>query len=56
MIVKRLGCIGFNGNYNGVYWYVMASIGGMLNPVGKCSKHTTNKNVVMVLLEKANGL
>ncbi len=24
-------CIGFNGNYNGVYWYVMDSIGGMLN-------------------------
>ncbi len=21
-------CIGFNGNYNGVYWYVMDSIGG----------------------------
>ncbi len=20
-------CIGFNGNYNGVYWYVMDSIG-----------------------------
>ncbi len=28
-------CIGFNGNYNGVYWYVMDSIGGMLNPIGK---------------------
>ncbi len=26
---------GFNGNYNGVYWYVMDSIGGMLNPIGK---------------------
>ncbi len=26
-------CIGFNGNYNGVYWYVMDCIGGMLNPV-----------------------
>ncbi len=31
-------CIGFNGNYNGVYWYVMDSIGGMLNPVGKMPK------------------
>ncbi len=28
-------CIGFNGNYNGVYWYVMDSVGGMLNPIGK---------------------
>ncbi len=27
-------CIGFNGNYNGVYWYVMDSIGGMLNSIG----------------------
>ncbi len=31
-------CIGFNGNYNGVYWYVMDSIGGMLNPVEKMPK------------------
>ncbi len=31
-------CIGFNGNYNGVYWYVMDSIGGMLNPIGKMAK------------------
>ncbi len=31
-------CIGFNGNYNGVYWYVMDSIGGMLNPIGKVPK------------------
>ncbi len=30
-------CIGFNGNYNGVYWYVM-DIGGMLNPIGKMPK------------------
>ncbi len=22
-------CIGFNVNYNGVYWYLMHSIGGM---------------------------
>ncbi len=40
--------IGFNGNYNGVYWYVMDSIGGM----EKCPKHTTKMNFVMVLLEK----
>ncbi len=31
-------CIGFNGNYNGVYWYVMDSIGGMLNTIGKMPK------------------
>ncbi len=31
-------CIGFNGNYNVVYWYVMDSIGGMLNPIGKMPK------------------
>ncbi len=31
-------CIGFNGNYNGVYWYVVDSIGGMLNPIGKMPK------------------
>ncbi len=31
-------CIGFNGNYNGVYWYVVDSIGGMLNPIGKMAK------------------
>ncbi len=31
-------CIGFNGNYNGVYWYVMDSIGAMLNPIGKMPK------------------
>ncbi len=31
-------CIGFNGNYNGVYWYVMDSIGGVLNPIGKMPK------------------
>ncbi len=31
-------CIGFNGNYNGVYWYVMDSIGGLLNNIGKMPK------------------
>ncbi len=30
--------IGFNGNYNGVYWYVMDYIGGMLNPIWKMPK------------------
>jgi len=34
----------------------MDSIGGMLNPNGKCPKHTTKRNFVIVLLEKANGL
>ncbi len=48
-------CIGLNGNYNGVYWYVMYSIGGMLNPIGQMPK-THFKTFVMVLLEKANGL
>ncbi len=49
-------CIGFNGNYNGVDWYVMNYIGGMLNPIGKMPKtHTAKRNFVMVLLEKANG-
>ncbi len=50
------GCIGFNGNYNGIYWYVMDSIGGMLNPIGKMPKTHYKRNFVMVLLEKANGL
>ncbi len=31
-------CTGLNGNYDGVYWYVMDSIGGMLNPIGKMAK------------------
>ncbi len=48
-------CIGFNGNYNGVYWYVMDSIGGMLNPIGKMPKTHYKRNFVMFLLEKANG-
>ncbi len=30
--------IGFNGSYNGVYWYVMDYIGGMLNLIGKMHK------------------
>ncbi len=34
----------------------MDSIGGMLNPIGKMPKHTTKRNFVMGLLEKANGL
>ncbi len=38
----------FNGNYNGVYWYVIDYIGGM----EKCPKHTTKRYFVMVLLEK----
>ncbi len=43
-------------NYNGVYWYVMDSIGGMLNPFGKMPKTQYKWNFVTVLLEKANGL
>ncbi len=39
-------CIGFNGNYNGVYWYVMDSIGGMLNPIGKNAKNTLQKGIL----------
>ncbi len=41
-------CIGFNGNYNGVYWYVMDSIGGMLNPIGKIHK-THYKNTFCIV-------
>ncbi len=48
-------CIGFNGNYNGVYWYVMDSIGGMLHHIGKMHKTNYKIDFVMVLLEKANG-
>jgi len=36
--------IGFNGNYNGVYWYVMDSIDGMLNLIGNMPK-THYKNI-----------
>ncbi len=42
--------IGFNGNYNGVYWYVMDSIGGMLNLIGKCPKHNRNVMYLMVII------
>ncbi len=31
-------CIGFNGNYNGVYWYVIDAIDGMLNHIGRMPK------------------
>ncbi len=34
-----------------VYWYVMDSIGGMLNPIGKIPRELCNG-----LMEKANGL
>ncbi len=43
--------MGFNGNYNGVYWYVIGFIGGMLNHIGKRPKHTTKRTFVMVLLK-----
>ncbi len=45
-----------NSNGNSVYWYVMDSIGGKLNPIVKNAQNTTKRNFVMVLLEKANGL
>ncbi len=35
--------ISFNGNYNGVYLYVMDYIGGMLNPVGEMPKKSHYK-------------
>ncbi len=38
-------CIGFNRNYNGVYWYVMDYIGGMLNPIGKMLKTNYKKQL-----------
>ncbi len=52
-------CIGFNGNYNGVYWYAMDSIGGMLNPIGKNAQNTIENvmglmvimGIVLVLME-----
>ncbi len=28
---------------NGVYWYVMDYIGGLLNPIGKIPKNTLRK-------------
>ncbi len=46
----------FKGNYNGVFWYVMDYIGGMLNHIGKMPKTQQKMNSVMVLLEKPNGL
>ncbi len=38
--------IGFNGNYNGVYWCVMDYIGGMLNPEGEMPKNTLQKGIL----------
>ncbi len=37
-------------------WYVMDSIGGMLNLIGKMPKTHYKKLFCNVLLEKANGL
>ncbi len=54
LMVINGNCTGFNGNYNGVYWYVMDSIGGMLNPIGKMPKTHFKMNFVMILLGKAN--
>ncbi len=36
----------FNGNYNGVYWYVMDYIGGMLNPIGQIPKTHYKKGIL----------
>ncbi len=41
---------------NGVYWYAMDSIGGLLNPIGKIPKTHYEIKFCNVLLEKANGL
>ncbi len=49
-------CIGFNGHYNAVYWYVMDYIDGMLNPIGKMPKMHHKKEFYNVFLEKANRL
>ncbi len=49
-------CIGFNGNYNGVYWYVMDSIGGMFNHIGQMPITHYKNEFCNVLLEKSNGL
>ncbi len=38
--------IGFNGKYNGVYRYVMDSIGGTLNLIGKMPKTHYKKNIL----------
>ncbi len=43
LITVNGNCIGFNGKCNGVYWYVMDSIGEMLNPIGQVPK-THHKN------------
>ncbi len=48
-------CIGFNGNYNDVYWYVMDSIGGMLNPIGKMPKTHYKKEFCNGFTWKTNG-
>ncbi len=49
-------CIGFNGNYNGVYWYVMDSIGGMLNPIGKMPNAHYKKEFYNGFTGKSEGL
>ncbi len=37
-VMDLMVIIGFNGNYNGVYWYVMDYIDGILNLIGKMPK------------------
>ncbi len=36
----------FNGDYNGVYCYVMDFIGGMLNSIGKMPKTHNKKGIL----------
>ncbi len=50
--------ISFNGNYNGVYLYVMDYIGGMLNPVGEMPKKITLQKGILLWFywKKDNGL
>ncbi len=49
-------CIGFNGNYNSVYWYVMDSIGAMLNPIGKMPKTHWKKLIYNAILMETIGI
>ncbi len=48
---KNEFCNGFTGNYNGVYWYVMDSIGGVLNHIGENAQNTLHTFFLMILME-----
>ncbi len=43
VVMVLMGLYWFYWNYNGVYWYVIDSIGGMLNPIEKMPKHNNNE-------------